>query len=96
VQFEWDEKKRRANLQKHGVDFLDANEIFAGITVTIADDRFDYGEQRFISFGLLRERVVAVAHAEKPDALRIISIRKATKNESKAYFAQVAHGFPAT
>jgi uncharacterized DUF497 family protein len=45
---------------------------------------------------LLRERVVAVAHAEKPDALRIISIRKATKNESKAYFAQVAHGFPAT
>jgi uncharacterized DUF497 family protein len=93
VQFEWDEKKRRANLQKHGVDFWDATEIFGGITVTIADERFDYGEQRFITFGLLRERVVAVAHAEKHGTLRVISIRKATKNESKAYFAQVSHRF---
>jgi len=62
MRYEWDEAKRRSNIQKHGIDFIGIESLFAGTTVTILDDRFDYGEPRFITFGLLRGRVVVVAH----------------------------------
>jgi uncharacterized DUF497 family protein len=52
MKFEWDEQKRLTNVRKHGTDFRDAIEIFAGDTVMMEDDRFDYGERRFVSFGL--------------------------------------------
>ncbi len=91
MQFEWDENKRRTNLQKHGVDFVDAVKIFAGFTVTLQDDRFQYDENRFITFGMLKGRVVAVLHTERQNRIRLISIRKATRNERKAYFEQIAH-----
>ena len=91
MQFEWDENKRRTNLQKHGVDFVDAVKIFAGFTVTLQDDRFQYDENRFITFGMLKGRVVAVLHTERQNRIRLISIRKATRNETKAYFEQIAH-----
>ena len=91
MQFEWDENKRRTNLQKHGVDFVDAVKIFAGFTVTLQDDRFQYDENRFITFGMLKGRVVAVLHTEPQNRIRLISIRKATRNETKAYFEQIAH-----
>lgn len=64
VRFEWDEAKRRANLRKHGVDFAGAASVFEGLTVTVADTRYDYEEDRFISFGILDGHVVAVAHAK--------------------------------
>ena len=63
VNFEWDETKRQSNLQKHGLDFVEARQVFAGETTTILDDRFAYGEARFVTFGLLNGRVVVVAHA---------------------------------
>ena len=91
MQFEWDENERRTNLQKHGVDFVDAVKIFAGFTVTLQDDRFQYDENRFITFGMLKGRVVAVLHTERQNRIRLISIRKATRNETKAYFEQIAH-----
>jgi uncharacterized DUF497 family protein len=47
----------------------------------------DYGEQRFVTFGIMEGRVVAVAHTEQSDTIRIISIRKATKREEKGYFS---------
>ncbi|KKO19711.1 MAG: BrnT family toxin [Candidatus Brocadia sp.] len=53
MRFEWDEKKRLRNLKKHGVDFADLERMFLGVTLTILDDRFDYEEHRFITFGLL-------------------------------------------
>ena len=62
VRFDWDEAKRRANLRKHGIDFLDVPAIFAGDTVTVPDDRFDYAETRHVTLGLLRDRVIVVAH----------------------------------
>ena len=52
MRFEWDENKRRANIRKHGIDFLDAATIFEGKTVVIMDDRSDYAEDRYIAFGL--------------------------------------------
>jgi len=89
MQLVWDEAKRRANLSKHGFDFVDAEKVFSGITYTIEDRRFDYGEQRFITLGLLRETVVAVAHTEQDQELRIISMRKATRNEQTIYFEAI-------
>lgn len=89
--FEWDEEKRRINAQKHLIDFADAVEIFHGSTITVEDDRFDYGEQRFITLGLLKGRVIAVTHTERGNVTRFISARKATKYEQITYFNQIAH-----
>lgn len=86
MKLKWDEKKRRRNLDKHGIDFIGCEEIFAGITKTIVDDRRDYGEERFVTFGLLDGRVVAMAHTETADAIRVISIRKATNHEQALFF----------
>lgn len=89
VRIEWDEAKRRTNLQKHGLDFADAEAVFSGSTVTIEDDRRDYGERRFLSFGLLQGRVVAIAHTETREVIRVISMRKASKHEERGYFSQI-------
>jgi hypothetical protein len=88
--FEWDEAKRLSNIQKHGIDFIGIERVFAGTTVTILDDRFDYGECRFITLGLLNGRVVVIAHTETREVIRIISVRKATKNEEASYFKEIA------
>ena len=85
----WDEAKRRTNLRKHGLDFADAEAVFAGITYTMEDRRFDYGERRFITLGLLRDMVVVIAHTETPREVRIISMRKATKHEQTLYFENI-------
>ena len=78
MQFEWDEKKRRANLAKHGIDFADLAPLFSGLTITVLDNRYDYGEFRFITLGILNGIVMTVAHAETDEVVRIISARKAT------------------
>jgi uncharacterized DUF497 family protein len=56
VIFTWDEPKRQANLAKHGLDFADAEKVFAGPMVLFEDNRADYGEQRMIGVGLLDYR----------------------------------------
>ena len=91
MEFEWDENKRLFNIRKHGIDFADAEAVFEGDTVTVEDNRFDYGEVRFITLGLLEDDVVVVVHTERKNKIRIISIRKATKNERTNYFQQVAN-----
>ena len=53
MRFEWDEKKRRSNLKRHGFDFIDVEKVFAGEVLTVLDERYDYGETRFFSLGLL-------------------------------------------
>jgi len=58
--------------------------------VTILDDRFDYDEARFLTLGLPESRVVVIAHTETESAVRIISARKATGDEEKSYFEQIA------
>jgi uncharacterized DUF497 family protein len=90
VEFEWDEAKRRSNLRKHGIDFVGVEQLFEGVTVTVLDDRADYGEERFVTFGLLDGRVVVVAHTESDEVIRIISVRKAMNNEESGYFKEIA------
>jgi len=86
---EWDEAKRRDNVGKHGIDFVGVEEAFRGLTVTMEDDRRSYGEQRFVTLGLFNGRVVVIVHTEREDRIRIISVRKATKNEEKLYFSEI-------
>ena len=87
--FTWHEKKRQENLKKHGIDFVDAEKIFAGYTVTAEDRREAYGEQRLLTLGLLHGVVVSVTHTERKSKIHIISIRKATKHEARYYFTQI-------
>jgi uncharacterized DUF497 family protein len=91
MRFEWDEAKRESNLIKHGIDFIDVEKIFEGETVTILDDRLDYGEERFITLGLLDGRVMVIVHTETEDLIRLISARKATSNEEISYFKEIAN-----
>ena len=87
----WDEPKRRRNLRKHGFDFVDAAEVFDGVTYTYEDDRLRYDEQRFVSLGLLREIVVSIVHTEEDGHIHIISMRKATRREREIYFESIAN-----
>lgn len=88
MNFEWDEKKRLANVQKHGIDFVGCEDVFAGFSLTAEDTTRDYGEQRFLTLGLLDGRVVSVCHTDRGDTIRIISIRKATRYEQEQYFQE--------
>ena len=90
MEFEWDEAKRKSNLHSHSIDFVGIEQAFDGETVTILDARFDYGEERFVTFGLLDGRVVVIAHTESVEVIRIISVRKATKNEESSYFKEIS------
>jgi uncharacterized DUF497 family protein len=85
MRFKWNDEKRKSNLSKHGLDFAQAHKVFDGVTFTFEDNRFDYGEQRFISIGLLND-VVIIVHTETIEEMRIISMRRANKNEQKLYF----------
>ena len=49
MHFSWNEKKRESNLKDHGFDFVDAEKVFEGPTLTYEDDRFEYGEQRIVT-----------------------------------------------
>ena len=86
MKFIWDEAKRKRNLLKHQLDFSDAETVFSGITYTFEDHKSLYKEQRFITIGMLHGKVVVVAHTENKDKIRLISMRKATKNEQKIFY----------
>jgi uncharacterized protein len=83
--YEWDSVKASSNLVKHAVHFADAVSVFADdMAVTIEDDH--PGEERFITIGMDGfGRILVVVFAWRGDAIRIISARKATKNERKQY-----------
>lgn len=79
--WDWDERKRQANLAKHNVDFALIDQ-FDWLTADIwIDHRFDYGEERRSGLGLIHGRLFAVVYTERGLDKRIISLRKANKRE---------------
>lgn len=86
MRFTWDERKRRINLKTHGFDFVDAPRVFAGPTFTFEDDRFNYGEQRFVTLGFLGGMTVSLVHTETVEQIHVISFRRATRNEEAILF----------
>jgi len=90
VRYTYDPKKRAVNLEKHGYDFEDAPQVIeSDHTVTFEDRRFAYCEQRFITLGMLRGDVVVIATAETVDEIRLISMRKAERNEQEIYYSNL-------
>lgn len=86
IEFEWDEQKRLSNLDKHGIDFIAACQIFEGYTVDFEDNRYDYGEDRFITIGEINGQILTVVYTYRGDVIRLISARKAYTNERNIYY----------
>jgi uncharacterized protein len=85
--FEWDEAKNASNLAKHGISFKEAAAIFEGPAFTLADEGSS-DEVRERSYGLINGiTVICVIHTERGEATRIISARKATRNERELFNA---------
>jgi hypothetical protein len=84
LEFEWDEAKRASNLDKHGIDFIRAGELFDGRPVfSYASPRS--GEPRNVTVGRLEGRLVAVVWIERGGVTRIISVRRARRGETTKY-----------
>jgi hypothetical protein len=87
ISFEWDESKAKTNLAKHGVAFEEAKAAFRDpFALELLDDRFDYGEDRFVLIAMAEARLLTVVYAERGDVYRLISARLSTKAEQDAYF----------
>ena len=89
MKFSFDPQKRASNLGKHGLDLAHAPCVIqSGETVTFEDRRANYGEDRFVTLGVLRDVLVAIVTAEADDHIRIISMRKADRHEQSLYLEQ--------
>jgi uncharacterized DUF497 family protein len=87
VHFEWNAAKATANQRKHGVSFHEAASVFFDpLSATAADPDHSQDEKRFMIFGMSSlRRLLAVAHTERGDGIRIISAREVTHSERKFY-----------
>jgi uncharacterized protein len=87
MKFTWNEIKYRENIKNHRIDFNDAIEIFSYPMLTNIDKRFDYGEERWVGIGFMKGIIAVVVYLENDEKqeIRLISVRKATKNESQRF-----------
>ena len=91
MEFEWDKNKNQTNIRVHEIDFIDAWRIFESPMLIKTDTRKDYGEKRFVGLGQFDGAVVVVVFTKRGNVTRVISIRRANRNERKIYqekFAQ--------
>jgi uncharacterized protein len=84
VEFEWDEAKRESNIGKHGIDFRDVRPLFDGRSV-LRYESHRAGEQRTLSVGQVDTVIYAVASTLRDGRVRIISARRASQDERRAY-----------
>ncbi|CAN7716826.1 BrnT family toxin [Pseudoduganella sp. LjRoot289] len=93
MRFSWDDKKNLANINKHGIAFMEAGKVFNGPVYTYPDEKQDYAEPRRIAIGLMDTRLVTVVFVERGDELvRIISARRANTLERRPYEQNVGCG----
>jgi len=89
ITFQWDEQKNQINQQKHGISFAEAESVFFDdYALQFWDEEHSQDEERFLLLGRSHQmRILIVVHCfrEEDSIIRIISARKATKNESKEY-----------
>jgi len=84
--FEWDENKNKINIQKHGIDFGDARNVFDDPKKRTSPDlRMDYGEERLKVIGKIFGTIISVIFTLRNSVIRIISARKASQNEREEY-----------
>jgi len=89
VKFEWDERKNKINIDKHGIDFRDAQDIFNSIRLSFEDARKEYREKRIITVGLIGKNVCVVVYTIRNDFIRLISARKANERERRRYYERI-------
>jgi len=91
MKFEWDEAKRKKNLRKHGIDFIDVSEMFENPMISYLDTRNDYDEDRIIGIGYVQNRILLVCYLElcSGNVIRIISARKALSHERKNFEQEI-------
>ena len=89
IEFEWDEQKNKANIEKHDIDFQDAVLLFESPIIARIDDRQDYGEKRWIALGRIKETICVVVYTLRKSKIRIISLRKANKSEREIYHEKI-------
>lgn len=82
---EFDPDKNAKNLDKHGIDLSCAKDFDFKTAIIAPDDRKDYGESRFIAVGFLYSRLCVLVYTKRTPLIRIISLRKANKRESRYY-----------
>ncbi len=85
MEFEWDEQKRQANIEKHGIDFIRAKEIWDGEVLEIPSPRSEHRERRFVVCGLMEGKVIAVVYTWRGGNRRLISARRARRYEEANY-----------
>lgn len=87
MKFEWDPRKAEASLEKHGISFHEAATVFGDpLALTYPDPDHSMGEERFVTFGVSSDgRLLVVVHIDRPNGLRIVSARLATRRERKVY-----------
>ena len=85
----YDPAKRAKTLAERRLDFDDAEKVFSGVTLTLLDDRFDYGEPRFQTYGLLGRRLVMIVWTPRGEARHVISMRKCNAREKARYEARL-------
>jgi uncharacterized DUF497 family protein len=90
MKLEWDERKRRTNLAKHGIDFAELEPLFRGPISNQADRRREYGEPRSIAVGRLGEIIVSVVYTWRGSTRRIISARRADRDEREDFYRYTA------
>ncbi len=83
--YEWDAQKEQANTTKHGIDFKQASQIFANPVCETVDARYDYGETRYLATGEAEGVLWTVVYTWRGENRRIISARRANKDEREAY-----------
>ena len=85
--YEWDARKAKSNLQKHGLDFEEASTVFLDpLALTFPDPGHSILERRELTIGCtIKGQVVFVAHCERNRRIRLISARPATRSERKEY-----------
>lgn len=87
MKFAWDGAKARSNLRKHGLSFHEAATVFGDpLAITYADPDHSQDEDRYLTFGYTNAgKFVVVVHTDRRDYVRIISARRMTRREKKAY-----------
>ena len=94
MNFEWDPVKNEVNIDKHGIDFCGAQTIWEGEVVTFQSQQRHHGEKRYLALGLYRGREIAVVYTWRHQTIRLISARRARKNEREIYWKSIGSNQP--
>jgi uncharacterized protein len=87
--FTWDETKRSLNFAKHGIDFSAIDAFDWQAAILRPDIRFDYGEERWVAVGPIRDRLHVVVYVVRQDGHRLVSLRRANSREGRFHAAAI-------